>query len=81
MTAMRDLVTPFASTLARLESEPAVLIPEARLRDTYRDTRIGKAVREALARQLPTSVPREAVRFLRIPGHVMLVNPRNAAAL
>jgi hypothetical protein len=81
MTAMRDLVTPFASTLARLESEPAVLIPEDRIRDTYRDTRIGKAVREALARQLPMSVPREDVRFLRIPGHVMLVNPRNAAAL
>jgi hypothetical protein len=81
MTAMRDLVTPFAQTLRRLETEPAVLIPEARIRDTYRETRIGKSVREALARQLPTSVPREEVRFVRIPGHVMLVNPKNAAAL
>ena len=81
MTTMRDLVTPFASTLKRLESEPAVLIPEDRIRDTYRDTRIGKAVRDALARQLPVSVPREAVRFVRIPGHIMLVNPQNAAAL
>ena len=81
MTAMRDLVTPFAATLARLESEPAVLIPEDRIRDTYRDTRIGKAVREALARQLPASVLREEVHFLRVPGHVVLVNARNAATL
>ena len=81
MTAMRDLVTPFASTLKRLETEPAVLIPEERLREAYRDTRIGKSVREALARQLPSTVGREEVRFLRIPGHVMLVNPRNAAIL
>jgi hypothetical protein len=81
MPAMRDLVTPFANTLKRLETEPAVLIPEDKIRHTYRDTRIGKAVRDALARQLPVSVPRDEVRFLRIPGHVMLVNPRNAAAL
>ncbi len=78
---MRDLVTPFAQSLKRLETEPAVLIAEDKIRDTYRDTRIGKAVRDALARQLPRGVPREEIRFLRIPGHVMLVNPRNAAAL
>ena len=81
MPAMRDLVTPFSATLKRLETEPAVLIPEERIRDTYRDTRIGKAVRDALARQLPATVPRDAVRFVRIPGHVMLVNPNNATAL
>ncbi len=78
---MRDLVTPFAKTLERLETEPAVLIPEERIRDIYRDCRIGKAVRDALARQLPVAVPREEVRFLRIPGHVMLVNARTAPAL
>ena len=78
---MRDLVTPFATTLRRLEREDAVLIPEARLREAYRDTKIGRSVRDALARQLPASVPREGVLFMRVPGHVLLVNPKNAAAL
>lgn len=78
---MRDLVTPFAATLRRLDTEPAVLIPESRIRETYRDTKIGKSVRDALARQLPVTVPREEVRFVRVAGHVLLVNPRNAAPL
>jgi hypothetical protein len=77
---MRDLVTPFANTLKRLATEPAVLIPEQRLRETYHG-KIGKSVRDALARQLPVSVPREEIRFVRLPGHIMLVNPRNAAGL
>ena len=78
---MRDLVTPFAITLRRLEREDAVLIPEARLREAYRDTKIGRSVRDALARQLPVGVPREEVLFMRVPGYVLLVNPRNAASL
>ena len=78
---MRDLVTPFAATLRRLEREDAVLIPEARIREAYRDTKIGRSVRDALARQLPVTVPREAVLFMRVPGHLLLVNPKNAATL
>ena len=78
---MRDLVTPFATTLKRLVTEPAVMIPEERIREAYRDTVIGRSVRDALARQLPASVPRAGVLFMRVPGHVLLVNPKNAAAL
>ena len=78
---MRDLVTPFATTLKRLVTEPAVLIAEDRIREAYRDTKIGRSVRDALARQLPVEVAREEVRFIRLPGHVLLVNPRNAPGL
>lgn len=78
---MRDLVTPFATTLRRLEHEDAVLIPEARIREAYRDTKIGRSVRDALARQLPATVSREQVLFMRVPGHVLIVNPKNATAL
>ena len=78
---MRDLVTPFATTLRRLEHEDAVLIPETRIREAYRDTKIGKSVRDALARQLPPTLRREDVLFMRVPGAVLLVNPRTAAAL
>ena len=78
---MRDLVTPFATALKRLSTEPAVLIPEERIREAYRDTKIGRSVRDALARQLPADVSREAVKFVRVPGHVLLVNPDHAAPL
>ena len=78
---MRDLVTPFAAALKRLSTDAAVLIPEERIREAYRDTKIGRSVRDALARQLPPDVPRDAVRFIRVPGHVLIVNPANAAPL
>ena len=78
---MRDLVTPFATALKRLSTDAAVLIPEERIREAYRGTVIGRSVRDALARQLPVDVPRDAVKFVRVPGHVLIVNPDNAAPL
>lgn len=78
---MRDLVTPFAAALKRLSTDAAVLIPEDRIREAYRGTVIGRSVRDALARQLPPDVPRGEVGFVRVPGHVLLVNPRNVVPL
>ncbi len=78
---MRDLVTPFATVLKRLSTDAAGLIPEERIREVYRDTKISRSVRDALVRQLPVDVPRNAVKSIRVPGHVLLANPGQAEPL
>lgn len=72
---------PFAKELQRLARRSAVRLPEKRILAHYHCDKIAKSVKDDIARQLPDSVARDEILFLREPGALLLVNPRNAPTL